>query len=404
MKKRLVSVVVGLWMLGMSGNVWAGNVVAADLDCTNTAGCVQTNEISDGAVTEPKLATGAVTNGKIADGAVTDAKILGVISGAKLGAHAHYGDDIVDGTITSTKISDGAITDAKIAGPISANKLEKPANVIIVAKSGGDFTSIQGAIDSINPTAENPYLIKVMPGTYVESINMKSYVHLAGAGKDVTIIQGGVLFNYTTNVEISGFNVVVIEIFSSSPLVEDNIIIGNIYYCIFNGHGSASVIRRNILRGGGEFGSIMNYANSSPTIVNNVLEGGGITNDAGCSPTITDNVITAGRATWGRGNWGIGNFNSSSPVIARNIIRVRYDDSGIGILNESSPFYTRSNDPAGASSSPSINNNIIDSDIGITVCDHCVPKINFNVYDTIIGTTGVGMYNVKLDGTPTPEP
>lgn len=134
MKKTFVSILLGLFMAGLSGQAWAGSVVAADLNCANPAGCVQTNEISDGAVTEPKLANGAVTNVKLADGAVTDAKILGVISGAKLGAHGHYGSDIVDGTITSTKIADGAITDAKISGPISASKIEQGKKIILKDK------------------------------------------------------------------------------------------------------------------------------------------------------------------------------------------------------------------------------------------------------------------------------
>jgi len=32
------------------------------------------------------------------------------------------------------------------------------------------------------------------------------------------------------------------------------------------------------------------------------------------------------------------------------------------------------------------------------------PNISFNVYDTIIGTTGVGQFNVKSDGSLAPAP
>ena len=62
-------------------------------------------------------------------------------------------------------------------------------NVIIVAKSGGDYTSVQTAIDTIaGATADNPYLVRVAPGEYSETVTMKPYVHLQGAGQEATVI------------------------------------------------------------------------------------------------------------------------------------------------------------------------------------------------------------------------
>lgn len=63
------------------------------------------------------------------------------------------------------------------------------AQVVTVAKSGADFTTIQGAIDSItDATTTKRYLVKVQSGIYVENIVMKDYVDVIGAGRTNTII------------------------------------------------------------------------------------------------------------------------------------------------------------------------------------------------------------------------
>jgi hypothetical protein len=62
-------------------------------------------------------------------------------------------------------------------------------NVIVVAKSGGDFTSVQAAFDSISDANwDNRYLIWIGPGRYDEQVTLKSYVSLRGAGQWQTVI------------------------------------------------------------------------------------------------------------------------------------------------------------------------------------------------------------------------
>ncbi len=84
--------------------------------------------------------------------------------------------------------------DLSCSGTISAQGGFKglgKGELITVAKSGGDFSSIQAAIDSITDAgASKPYGILLMPGVYSETVTMnKSYVSLVGVDRDSCIIE-----------------------------------------------------------------------------------------------------------------------------------------------------------------------------------------------------------------------
>lgn len=123
---------------------------------------------------------------------------------------------------------------------------------IRVAATGGDYTSIQAALDAISPDPDHRYIIEIAPGTYSESVVMKSYVHLAGASPELTIIRPDVAGGAThqdftaiwldklTDVRISGlalyggdpnlgdlpFGATGIYDSASSPVVENVRIVG----------------------------------------------------------------------------------------------------------------------------------------------------------------------------------
>jgi hypothetical protein len=77
----------------------------------------------------------------------------------------------------------------------AASFLRPLANVITVSPSGGDFTSIQAALNSISDASPfNRYAVLVGPGTYEGKITLKSWVSVIGASPQLTRIEsdGGV--------------------------------------------------------------------------------------------------------------------------------------------------------------------------------------------------------------------
>jgi hypothetical protein len=70
--------------------------------------------------------------------------------------------------------------------------IPRPANVVSVAKAGGEFSSVARALASIaDASPENPYVVLVFPGIYEENdlLRIPSGVHLKGAGRESTIIR-----------------------------------------------------------------------------------------------------------------------------------------------------------------------------------------------------------------------
>lgn len=165
-----------------------------------------------------------VNSAAIVDGAVATADLAGkAVTAAK----------IADATITATQLAAGAVTDAKISGTISSTKLpigttgssvaagnhthdtayaKKAANVVVVAKSGGDYTSPVTALAAItSASATNPYLVKVMPGVYdlgTTSLRLKDFVSIEGSGDSSIITSSANTSSESTEVYCDGGTVI----------------------------------------------------------------------------------------------------------------------------------------------------------------------------------------------------
>jgi hypothetical protein len=92
--------------------------------------------------------------------------------------------------------TDKFVLEADASGGVSYQQ------VVTVAKSGGDYATIQGAIDSIgDATTTKRYVVRVMSGVYTEAVTLKDYVDVIGAGRTNTIIAGtsGTVLTFPAN-------------------------------------------------------------------------------------------------------------------------------------------------------------------------------------------------------------
>ena len=82
-----------------------------------------------------------------------------------------------------------------------------PDNLVVVAKSGGNFDTIQAALDSItDASATNRYLVYVAPGIYNEQVTMKSWVDVKGASQNSVVITYGAVGSLASGVVIGASN------------------------------------------------------------------------------------------------------------------------------------------------------------------------------------------------------
>ena len=243
------------------------------------------------------------------------------------------------------------------------------AKVLTVAQSGGDYTTINAALAATGVAGiGNPWLIRVMPGTYNENVVCKQYVHLKGAGKYITTITGFVtgadnvviedfyitkgvkclgtsptiIHNIITNGDVSGDGILVT--LGGKPWIKENEIInclawgissfdfGSDFWCI------ANKINNNGAGGMGGGGIYCN--NNSPTISNNIIDNnhffgisliGAIGTPS--EPTIDDNVI--GHTDYNMGGIGIYMTGYCEPRIIANDIYL--NECGIWINQSTQP-------------------------------------------------------------------
>ena len=207
------------------------------------------------------------------------------------------------------------------------------ANVVTVAVPGGDFLSIQDAIDSIlDAGPNNPYLIKVDPGLYVENgtIALKPYVNIEGAGEGSTILSAtaDVIVEGADNVDLSsltirasaGTDLIGLLNDNASPHLVDvtldvsggsssNVAISNV--------ASSPVLEDIVATALGTGGvAILNDATSNPLIRLSILNGtvNAVVNALGGQSKIIDTQVTGGLG--GLGHTCIGSYTGAFSLLS----------------------------------------------------------------------------------------
>ena len=93
------------------------------------------------------------------------------------------GDDVADADADPTnELQDLSLSGTLLslsgdATSVDLSGVATPANIIWVAKSSGDFTTVTAALASItDATSSNPYLIRIAPGIYQESCEKELHI------------------------------------------------------------------------------------------------------------------------------------------------------------------------------------------------------------------------------------
>lgn len=451
--RNLMLIVLAVFVLNI-GN--AQEVFADDCKNKNDGDCnhpvviidetVDTDDLADDAVTSIKIADGTVTTDDIADETITSADIeRGAINSESILDNSINTLDIENFTVDFLDLAPDAVRSGNIVnGTIRAEDLAPgvlpngSVNVVTVATSDGDYASISDALEAISPTPSDRYVIDVKPGVYAvaSEIAMKSYVHLRGSGRDVTILEMSFCCDYIlkiqslTNVAVSGLTFKGeaggINIRFSEPNIEDNAfhemtigvivtvnepvkkvlikgndftnndtaiviasnsatridgnVIDNNYNGIQTGNFSVNEIVGNYITNNQK--GILSYNESTNRIAGNVINANqtGISNYISTKITILSNSIT-------RNDWGIGNFGSSHVVMSGNVIK---ENLKSGVWSDTTVVGSLINNEIAG------NGSLLYSDIDIN--SGASPNISFNVYDSISGAPS-GNYNVRSDGT-----
>lgn len=272
-----------------------------------------------------------------------------------------------------------------------------PANVIIVATSGGDFSSIQAALDSItDASADNPYLIRVAPGVYTETVTMKPYVDIEGAGEGITkITSSGGSIPYCSSATLAGATNTELRFLT----VENTG--GSTYAWGICNSGSAPRLTHVTATASGspDNRGVLNAAGASPTMNNVTTSASGGSDSYGvynASSSPIMNNVTAFALGGSANNGGVFNYDFSSPTMNDVTATASGGNNSYGVLNTGSSSPTMSNVTATASGG--VNNYGMSNDSSWPVIHRSVISgTTYSIFNQNSSTVKIGLSQLVGD-------
>jgi hypothetical protein len=224
-------------------------------------------------------------------------------------------------------------------------------HVIVVARAGGDFTSVTAALNSITDNSStNRYLVWVAPGTYTETVKMRKYVDIEGAGERVTKIINTTSANNATvfgasNAELRYLTVETRSAPSAPAIWNDNASPSLLHVtAISSQQGSVStrkpgdsapdIVTNQTIRNTNASAPVMADVTVSTTVALNAL-GYGIYNDAS-APTMKNVAISV--VGGNISTIAVYNTNSSSLTMDNVTIAAFGGTANCGVYNDNSSF------------------------------------------------------------------
>lgn len=197
------------------------------------------------------------------------------------------------------------------------------SHVATVAKNGGDYADPVTAMDDVTawcgtPSAENRCLLQIKPGEYgiSDTLQMREYVDIEGAGRDTTKIVGAV--NSPETGVVRGASLAEIR-----SLTVENTGGGHYSFALYNENTSPSIAGVTAAASGGVANCGIYNNNASPRMngVFATAEGGkvsyGVRNINASSPEMLKTTAAAKGGTY---NYGVFNIGEANPKIAKSSI------------------------------------------------------------------------------------